>query len=60
MNAAYAPPRAPYAIPGAGIAAPNDGLHDEDMAARHADRFDAVRAHPAAASEPTSVRVVTP
>ncbi|MEU6379851.1 hypothetical protein [Streptomyces sp. NPDC046909] len=42
MNAVCAPPRAPYAIAGAGIAARDDGLHDEDMAARHAARFDSV------------------
>ncbi|MEX1658448.1 hypothetical protein ABZ960_35675 [Streptomyces pseudovenezuelae] len=56
MNAAYAPQGAPYVIPGAGIVARNDGLHDEDMA----DRFDVLQGRPAATPEPTAAREVTP
>jgi len=59
MNAAYAPQRAPYVIPGAGIAARNGRLHDEDMAARHADRFDVLRGCPALTPEHTAVCEVT-
>ncbi|GAA2473891.1 hypothetical protein GCM10010276_06150 [Streptomyces longisporus] len=60
MNAVHASPRTPYAMPGSGIAARNDGLHDEDMAARHADCRDAVRDRPVAASEAIARLVVTP
>lgn len=58
MNAAHALQRAPCVIPGAGIAARNDRPHDEDMAARHADRFDVLGARRAVTSEPTAKRVV--
>nr|WSY51089.1 hypothetical protein OG999_13830 [Streptomyces sp. NBC_00886] len=57
MNAVYALPRTSYAISRAGIAARNDGLHAEGMAAHHVDRSDAVRVCRVAASEATSVRV---
>ncbi|KPI07469.1 hypothetical protein OK074_0179 [Actinobacteria bacterium OK074] len=56
MNAVYAPPRAPHAVPGAGTAGQNGGLHEEDTAGRR----DALRACPAEALKPTVLRVAAP